>query len=624
MKLRGMTGIEISHTINELRRLEGGFIKKIYNIDGNSFFLLFHPEVDGRREIVIDLRGFIFLTKLKWAKPQTPSSFVMTLRKHLENARIESISQLGLERIISFEFPRGMRLIVELFGGGNLILLSGDEIVASQRRAEYRGRTIRTGEIYKPPPSPWKEIPSFSREELTGILGRIPPEEKVWKVLTGLGLGPPYLNEVLLKLKIDAEVKISDLDLEKLADEISDLMSRRTEPTLYLDGEEIVEYSAFPLSHLEYDRARRDLLSDAIEDYYKSKGISFEDERISSLRREIDRQISLKEEYERTYAQLRRIGDTILSNIHEVEEALGRARSGEEHALVKRVDWKSGKVIISLEGEEIQLDIRRSASENASEYYDKAKKAREKALRIDKALSNIMERLKQIESSLEERKLELSPKPRKRERWYEKFRWFYTSSGNLVICGRDAQTNSEIVSKYMDDKDLFFHVDMPGGAVVVLKVEREVDQRSIEQAAVAAASFSRAWKEGLSYADVYYVKGEQVSKHAPPGMYLPKGSFYITGKRNYLRAKLELSVGIQETQDGMKLTAAPPDAPFICSVRIRPGSMSKEEAAIRIKNKLIELLSNVKIGEGVEVPADELTLDNIVRSMPPGKVRVEE
>jgi len=624
MKLRGMTGLEINHIVKELRRLEGGFIKKIYNIDENSFSLLFYPEIDGRREILIDLRGFIFLTKLKWTKPQAPSPFVMTLRKYLENARIERISQLGLERIISFEFSRGMRIMVELFGGGNLILLSGDEIVAAQRKAEYRDRTIRAGEIYKLPPSQWQEILNFSGGELVKILERISPEEKVWKVLTGFGLGPPYLNEVLLKLKIDAEVKLSDLELEKLANEISDLISRETEPTLYLDGEEIVEYSAFPLSHLEYDKMRRDLLSDAIEDYYKSKGISVDDERISSLKREIERQISLKEEYERSYAQLRRVGDIIFSNIHEVEDALSRARSGEEHELIKRVDWKSGKVIISLEGEEIQLDMRRSASENASEYYDRAKKAREKALRIDKAISSIMERLKQIESSLEERRLELSPKPRKRERWYERFRWFYTSSGNLVICGRDAQTNSEIVSKYMDDEDLFFHVDMPGGAVVVLKVEKEIDQRSIEQAAVAAASFSRAWKEGLSYADVYYVKGEQVSKHAPPGMYLPKGSFYITGKRNYLRAKLELSVGIQETRDGMKLTAAPPDAPFICSVRIRPGSMSKEEAAIRIKNKLIELLSNVKIGGGVEVPADELTLDNIVRSMPPGKVRVEE
>jgi predicted ribosome quality control (RQC) complex YloA/Tae2 family protein len=624
MKLRGMTGLEISHIIRELRRVEGSFIKKIYNIGESSFSLSFHPEVDGRREIFIDLRGFLFLTKLKWTKPQTPSPFVMVLRKHLENARIERVSQLGLERIVSFEFPRGMKLIVELFGGGNLILLSGDEIVAAQRRAEYRDRKIRAGEIYKLPPSLWQETPSLSREDVIRVLGRISPDEKVWKALIGFGLGPPYLNEVLLKLGIDAERKLSDLDLDALANEISELMSKGAEPTLYLDGEEIVEYSAFPLSHLEYERVSRDLLSDAVEDYYRSKGISVEDERISSLRREIERQISLKGEYERSYAQMKRIGDIIFSNIHEVEDALAQARSGGEHILIKRVDRESGKVIISLEGEEIELDIRKSASENASEYYDRAKKSREKALRIDKAVSTIMERLRQIESSLEERRLELSPKPRKKVRWYERFRWFYTSSGNLVICGRDAQTNSEIVSKYMDDDDLFFHVDMPGGAVVVLKAEGEIDQRSIEQAAIAAASFSRAWKEGLSYADVYYVKGEQVSKHAPPGMYLPKGSFYITGKRNYLRAKLELSVGIQETPDGMKLTAAPPDAPFICSVRIKPGSMSKEEAAIKIKNKLIELLSNVKIGEGAEVPADELTIDNIVRSMPPGKVRVEE
>ncbi|MDW8035283.1 MAG: NFACT family protein, partial [Candidatus Korarchaeum sp.] len=394
-------------------------------------------------------------------------------------------------------------------------------------------------------------------------------------------------------------------------------LSRETEPTIYVEDEEVIEYSAFPLIHLPLERRGVETLSDAVEMYYIARKSFTEDRRAISLEREIERQLSLKKEYEMSYERLRRLGDLLISNLPEVDEALRIARSGGSSELIRSVNRRSGRVTILMEGEEIELDLRRSASENATDYYSKAKKMREKAIRMSQAISQLEEKLRSIRSSAERELSELKPRPRRKVRWYERFRWFYTSSKLLVLCGRDAQTNSEVVDRYMERDDLFFHIDMPGGAVVILKTGGvEPDQKSIEQAAIAAASFSRAWKEGFSYADVYYVKGDQVSKHAPSGMYLPKGSFYITGRRNYLRVKLELAIGLQETPDGLKLTVAPPDAPFLCSVRMRPGSMRKEEAAIRIKNKLVECLErNVKISGFSESSVDELTLDEIVRLM---------
>src|SRR3712207_8995723 len=70
---------------------------------------------------------------------------------------------------------------------------------------------------------------------------------------------------------------------------------------------------------------------------------------------------------------------------------------------------------------------------------------------------------------------------------------------------------------------------------------------SLHQVAQATISFSRAWKDGLSSADAYWVMAEQVKKGAPTGQFLPKGSFVIEGKRNYIKGvELRLAIGIMQ------------------------------------------------------------------------------
>ena len=49
----------------------------------------------------------------------------------------------------------------------------------------------------------------------------------------------------------------------------------------------------------------------------------------------------------------------------------------------------------------------------------------------------------------------------KRE-WYEKFRWFISSEGFLVIGGRDATSNEIVIKKHADKNDLVFHTDIKG------------------------------------------------------------------------------------------------------------------------------------------------------------------
>jgi len=157
MGKRRITGLDLRHLVRELSALEDRILKKVYSINDHTFSLAFYPEVDGCRELILDVDGFAFLTNLKWTKPQVPPPFVMALRKHLEGKKISSVTQLGVERILVMEFSgreSKFKLITELFGGGNIILVSDEgKIMTLLRRAEYRGRALKPGETYKPPES---------------------------------------------------------------------------------------------------------------------------------------------------------------------------------------------------------------------------------------------------------------------------------------------------------------------------------------------------------------------------------------------------------------------------------------------------------------------------------------
>jgi len=70
----------------------------------------------------------------------------------------------------------------------------------------------------------------------------------------------------------------------------------------------------------------------------------------------------------------------------------------------------------------------------------------------------------------------------------------------------------------------------------------------MEEAAQATASYSRAWRLGLSSLEVFYVRPDQLTKEASPGEYIAKGAFMVKGKTNYMHPILEIAVGIKDNR----------------------------------------------------------------------------
>lgn len=230
----------------------------------------------------------------------------------------------------------------------------------------------------------------------------------------------------------------------------------------------------------------------------------------------------------------------------------------------------------------LEIDFTKSLHENASAYYAAAKKAKRKLEGLARGISAV--ELKIVAQHVAPKKKAVKKRERK---WFEKFHWFFTSEGFLVIGGRDAKSNETIVTKFMQQDDVYFHADIHGAPHVILKTEGKTPlQVSLSEAAVFAAAFSRAWQEQLPAIDVYSARPEQVTKKAQSGESLGMGAFMVYGERTwYKKTRLECAVGMKKTAGEVEFFSGPPSSVggrSDYSVELKFGGISKGDAAKKV------------------------------------------
>jgi predicted ribosome quality control (RQC) complex YloA/Tae2 family protein len=263
----------------------------------------------------------------------------------------------------------------------------------------------------------------------------------------------------------------------------------------------------------------------------------------------------------------------------------------------------------------ITIFLNKNVHENASIYFDKAKKAKKKIQGANVAILNTKKKLSKLEKKGIENNNQTTLTKRTKKEWYEKFRWFYSSKGFLVIGGRDATTNEILIKKYTDKEDIVFHTDMAGSPFFVIKQKIKynkednnyvIGEKTLQETANATASFSRAWKGGYSTADVFYVNSEQLSKEAQHGEYLQKGSFMIKGKTTYLKPIIQIAICILDD----KIMSGPIDAIKEYAkeyIIINQGDKKPSEIAKEIKKQF-------KFND----------IDEIIRALPSNSCKIKE
>ncbi|MFI5404191.1 MAG: NFACT RNA binding domain-containing protein, partial [Candidatus Gagatemarchaeaceae archaeon] len=247
----------------------------------------------------------------------------------------------------------------------------------------------------------------------------------------------------------------------------------------------------------------------------------------------------------------------------------------------------------------------------ASLVYDRAKDLDAKASAVGKAIDRLVKKTPRKSGREEARTKKFS---RRKQEWYEKFRWFRTSAGKLAIGGRDAHSNSTLVRRHLQDGDVAYHADLFGSPFFVLKGGKEQTDQEVIEVAQATVAFSSAWKTGLGTADAYWVEPSQVGTAAPSGEYLARGSFAIKGKKNFVTGNLvELAVGVDESG---RVMAGPEAAISLNASRyvvMKPHREKGSETAKRVLNDLMK-------GTGERPFA--IALDDVLRALPAGGGRV--
>lgn len=236
----------------------------------------------------------------------------------------------------------------------------------------------------------------------------------------------------------------------------------------------------------------------------------------------------------------------------------------------------------------VQLDLQRTLEENASSYFERAKKARHK-------LDGVRDAMQTTEKRLADREREASDAAQRQtlkrpdSAWYKKYRWSRTRNGHLIVGGQNASANETLVKHHADQGDYVFHTDMAGSPFVILKPEGEVTDEDLEDGATFCGCYSRGWGKGMASIEVFWVRPEQVTKEAQSGEFLAKGSFMIRGETTYVPMTLELGVGVIE-REGYRpevFAGSPAAAEKHCSAyaRIAPGDEKTSDTAKRLRKR---------------------------------------
>ena len=201
---------------------------------------------------------------------------------------------------------------------------------------------------------------------------------------------------------------------------------------------------------------------------------------------------------------------------------------------------------------EVDINLGISPWGNARGYYDQKKVAADKEQKTvqqsDFALKNAEQKIQHdLKKGLKQEKPVLQPI--RKQMWFEKFDWFVSSEGYLVLGGVDAQSNEILYRRYLRRGDVYVHADLHGAPSVIVKnnpktPDAPIPPSTLAQAGNLAVCASSAWdsKAGMG---AYWVNADQVSKTAPTGEFLPTGSFMVRGKKNFLMpAQLILGFGL--------------------------------------------------------------------------------
>ena len=653
-----LSSIELRYLVNEIRSRiisssSGYYVSSINAITRSSLFLKLHHPMQEDVMFVLSTRG-IWITRLKFKPVEENNSLESVAQKELERSKLELIEQIGSERIVSLKFrhPDGkVRIVVgEFFGDGNLIICNENmQIIAILNPIHVRHRTLSVGLRYVYPPARGVDVFNITLDQMLSLRDGAKNLDVLRWIGRNISMPKKFVEEVINRAGIEVDkhaVQLSDDGVSKIYNTIKNIINevstgdKNHEPIVIMQDDKpqealpIITQEAAAASKLikknsikkvaSYMDAVDEVLSNEIMDIGRNSRTVELDRQIAVLEHDFEELNKAKETVLKKAAAIRKLAGELMALSYRGSDVIADLLAANSASLVT----EKGIQYIEVAGEQVKMQP--NLAKASSMLFARAKEMERGNASIEEARGKILAQIGKLRSETAAIHRKVIVKEQISREWYERYRWFITTDGLLVIGGRDASSNSALIRKHLTEHDIVFHAEVHGSPFFIIKnaaafaaTQEGTINSSLHEVAQATISFSRAWKDGLSSADAYWVIAEQVKKGAPTGQFLPKGSFVIEGKRNYIKGvELRLAIGIMQLNNRETLLCGPEEAVKKRSIFytvLLQGGVDPMNAAKKVKSEFVKIAGeNTKIAESIK----HVSLDEFVRALPTGQSRL--
>jgi len=563
-------GLVVRAVVHELQPYVGGRIHKIHQPNDND--LVFTVRGRGVTSKLLLSANPTYprfhLTERSFQNPLEAPMFCMLLRKHCENGVIESIEQVGMERIVHILIRQRdelgdvsvKRLVVEIMGRhSNLILMdpeTGVVLEASQRvtPAISAHRVIVPGSAYAPPPAQEKSSPlDATAADVAAALGdaAASPEAAAKRLVEAYSGISPTAARAIVAGKADPAAAF--------ADAMARIARHEYVPNIVAEpagGKS--HFSVVPLDGFAGERETFDSVSACLERYYGDKA-----ERDLVKQKTSDLSKLLVNERNKNEKKLEKLQET-LDDAKDADRyrVYGELLNAYMHTFA-RGDASVDVVDYYDEDQRtvtIPLDPLLTPSENAQRYFKRYQKMKNSLTAVEEQMAQAREEIRYMEdllqqlegaslADIEEIRAELveggylrhrskgakaGKRPRKNDK--PQLHAYLSSEGVPIYVGRNNLQNDYITNRLAHPNDTWLHTkDMPGSHVVIRS--DKFGDATLAEAANLASYYSKGKQSSLVPVDYTLVRHVKKPSGAKPGfvIYDRQKTLFVTPDEQKIR-----------------------------------------------------------------------------------------
>ncbi|CAG8537743.1 10624_t:CDS:10 [Paraglomus brasilianum] len=217
MKQR-FSALDVRATVSDLKeRIIGLRLQNFYDISPKTYLLKF-AKPDKKEFLLVESGNRIHTTQFTRDKSISPSTFCIKIRKHIRARKLTNVRQLGIDRIIDFEFGSfgegtTYHLITEFYAAGNIILTDGSYTILALLRVVQpkENQRMAVGHIYDIS-SVARDAEAITISRLQSVLKNASPKDTLKKALIyGLNYGQSLTEHAILIAQLDPTRKIADI-----------------------------------------------------------------------------------------------------------------------------------------------------------------------------------------------------------------------------------------------------------------------------------------------------------------------------------------------------------------------------------------------------------------------------